>query len=284
MRLIADSGSTKTDWALVENGKAIGRYQTQGINPFHQDRAMIEAILREELLPQLPSSLCQHPSADHSLYFYGSGLREELRPTMRQVFKTVFPTLFSVACFENDLLGAARALCGHREGMACILGTGANSCLYDGEKITQNTPPLGYVLGDEGSGAVLGKLFLNALFKDAQFATLQEAFLRDTGLTMPAIINKVYREPLANRFLASTSAFVHQHLDFEPLRRLVVDNFRAFFRRNLAPYRRQDLPVHAIGSIAYYYQEELGEAAVLEGFNLGTITRSPLEGLVDYHQ
>lgn len=279
MKLIADSGSTKTDWALVERGQVLGKIHTQGINPFHQDELAIEAVLRYELLPYLPCS-----KAD-ALYFYGSGLREELKPKMRQVFGRVFASdFFTASHFENDLLGAARALCGRQEGIACIFGTGANSCLYDGEKIVQNTPPLGYVLGDEGSGAVLGKLFMNAILKNPQFAGLRDAYFQESGLTLPIIINKVYREPLANRFLASTSTFIRQHLDFEPLRQLVVGNFRSFFLRNVMPYQRPDLPVYAVGSIAYYYQKELQEAAMLEGFQLGTILRSPMEGLMQYHQ
>lgn len=279
MKLIADSGSTKTDWVVVEDEKVLGKIQTQGINPFHQDEATIESVLRHELLPQLPCS-----KAD-TLYFYGSGLREELKPKMRKIFENVFASNpFAIVHFENDLLGAARALCGREEGIACILGTGANSCLYDGEKIVQNTPPLGYILGDEGSGAVLGKLFMNAIFKHPKFADIRDAYLQASGLTMPDIINKVYRQPLANRFLASTSSFISQHLDFEPLRQLVIDNFRAFFQHNVVQYQRQELPIHAVGSIAYYYQRELQEAATLEGFQLGTVLRSPLEGLLLYHQ
>lgn len=279
MKLIADSGSTKTDWVVVEDKKVLGKIQTQGINPFHQDEATIEAVLRHELLPQLPCS-----KAD-MLYFYGSGLREELKPKMRKIFENVFASNpFAIAHFENDLLGAARALCGREEGIACILGTGANSCLYDGEKIVHNTPPLGYILGDEGSGAVLGKLFMNAIFKNPKFADIRDAYLQSSGLTMPDIINKVYCQSLANRFLASTSSFISHHLDFEPLRQLVIDNFRAFFQHNVVQYQRQELPIHAVGSIAYYYQRELQEAATLEGFQLGTVLRSPLEGLLLYHQ
>lgn len=285
MKLIADSGSSKTDWVLVEDGKVFGKFHTQGINPFHQDDAAIQAVLRDELLPQL--SLVNIPSsAVTDLFFYGSGLRDEQKPLMRHVFESVFshsasPFCFSDFHFESDLLGAARALCGQQEGIACILGTGANSCLYDGERMIQNTPPLGYILGDEGSGAVLGKLFMNAIFKNPEFVAIRDAYLQDTGLTMPDIINKVYRQSLANRFLASTSSFIHRHLDFEPLRQLVIDNFRAFFQRNVVPYQRYDLPVHAVGSIAYYYQNELKEAAEREGFKLGVVLRSPLEGLLN---
>ena len=278
MKLIADSGSTKTDWVLVEQEKVLGKYKTQGINPFHQDDATITTILQDELLPNLISFNFQFST----LHFYGSGLREEQKPRMNALFKKVFPseTIF----LENDLLGAARALCGREEGIACILGTGANSCLYDGEKIVQNTSPLGYILGDEGSGAVLGKLFMNAIFKNPEFFALQTLYLQETGLTMPLITNKVYREPLANRFLASTSSFIRQHLDFEPLRQLVIDNFRSFFRHNVVQYQRAELPVHAVGSIAWYYQDELAVAVKEEGFQLGQLLKTPIDGLVKYHQ
>lgn len=278
MKLIADSGSTKTDWVLVEQEKVLGKYQTQGINPFHQDDATITTILQDELLPNLISFNFQFST----LHFYGSGLCEEQKPRMNALFKKVFPseTIF----LENDLLGAARALCGREEGIACILGTGANSCLYDGEKIVQNTSPLGYILGDEGSGAVLGKLFMNAIFKNPAFFALQTLYLQEIGLTMPLIINKVYREPLANRFLASTSSFIRQHLDFEPLRQLVIDNFRSFIRHNVVQYQRAELPVHAVGSIAWYYQDELAVAVKEEGFQLGQLLKTPIDGLVKYHQ
>jgi secreted Zn-dependent insulinase-like peptidase len=125
---------------------------------------------------------------------------------------------------------------------------------------------------------------MNAIFKDPAFSDVRDAYLKETKLTMPAIINKVYREPLANRFLASTSTFIHQHLDFEPLRQMVVDNFRLFFQRNVQQYQRHDLSIHAIGSIAHYFQEELAEAACKENFALGTILRTPMEGLISYHQ
>lgn len=278
MKLIADSGSTKTDWALVENGMVLGKFQTQGINPFHQDDATIITILQDELLPHLST----FNSPVLTLYFYGSGLREEQKLRMNALFKKTFSsgTIF----LESDLLGAARALCGREEGIACILGTGANSCLYDGEKIVQNTPPLGYVLGDEGSGAVLGRLFMNAIFKDPQFVEIRELYMKETGLTMSLIINKVYREPLANRFLASTSSFIHQHLDNVLLRKLVKDNFRMFFQRNIVQYQRKDLSIQAVGSIAWYYQQEFRETVMEEGYQMGQILKTPIEGLIKYHQ
>ena len=184
---------------------------------------------------------------------------------------------------NSDLLGAARSLCRKEAGIACILGTGANSCLYDGERIVRNTPALGYILGDEGSGAVLGRLFVNALYKGQLPATLRKSFEHDTGLDLVTIINKVYREPMANRFLASLSTFIGKHLDCEPLRQLVVQNFRKFFRHNLVAYETSHLPVGAVGSIAWYYREQLAEAAAAEGFRLGTVMQSPMKGLIAFH-
>jgi glucosamine kinase len=184
---------------------------------------------------------------------------------------------------NSDLLSAARALCGYDEGIACILGTGSNSCLYDGKQVVENVSPLGYILGDEGSGAVLGKLFINAIFKDNSFRKLRDDFLMSTNLTLEEIIDKVYRQPLANRFLASTSVYIHNHLDNNDLNKLVEDNFRTFFKRNISTYSRSDLKVNFIGSVAYYFKSQLYEAASAEGFKIGLIEKSPLPGLMKYH-
>ncbi len=272
MKLIADSGSTKTDWVLTNGSQIVERYQTQGINPFHQSEADILAILRSELLP----SMEQWPA---EIAFYGSGVRPELEPVMECLLRQAFPSADRVEA-HGDLLGAARAVCGRAEGIACILGTGANSCLYDGQKLVSNTPPLGYILGDEGSGAVLGISFLNALYKGFLPASVMADFQRETGLTMADVIARVYRQPLANRFLASLSPFVNRHLTVPEVRLLVTDNFRSFFRRNVAQYQRPDLPIGFVGSIASCYEAELREAAEAEGFKVGRVMKSPIEGLV----
>ena len=196
--------------------------------------------------------------------------------------RKVFPDADRIEV-ESDLLGAARAVCQHQEGLACILGTGSNSCFYDGEKIVGNIPPMGYILGDEGSGAVLGKLFLNALFKGALPDGMKADFLQSSGLSYPEIIQRVYRQPMANRFLASTSLYISEHLDVPALWELVKQNFRDFFHKNIAQYGRHDLPVGAIGSIAYHYRDLLQEVAEEEGYNLSKIAKSPMEGLVAYH-
>ena len=297
MILIADSGSTKTDWTLLlssseENtNKVIATFKTQGITPIHQTVADIRQILGQELMSQLSTfprahlvsmgildtSLVQHAS----VCFYGSGCTPAHVPMMKQVLSEVLsPKDVEV---HSDLMAAARALCGHDAGIACILGTGANSCLYDGEQIVQNTPALGYILGDEGSGSVLGRLFLNAIFKNPKMANLRDKFLEETKQTQADIIKKVYNEPMANRYLASTSTFIIEHLDNLTLRQLVIDNFRQFFRSNIDPYNRKDLPVHFVGSMAFHYRSQLEEAAKLEGYTIGQTLQSPMEGLIKYH-
>lgn len=286
MILIADSGSTKTDWLLLtdEPAAAAPTVKTQGINPVHQAPEAIAAILRDELLPQLPPSLA---AAALSVCFYGSGCTPEKCPDVAGLLTASLMPLvgrLEAVEVESDLLGAARALCGRSEGIACILGTGSNSCLYDGTAIRQNTPALGYILGDEGSGAVLGRRFLNALFKGLLPEELRLQFLEETGLTLPSIINKVYREPLANRFLASLSPFIHRHLDCDALSQLVVDGLRDFFRHNIVSYRRPDLYVHFVGSIAACYEPQLRQAAAAEGLRVGRVLRSPLDGLAEYHR
>jgi N-acetylglucosamine kinase-like BadF-type ATPase len=270
--LIADSGSTKTDWAL-----ATFRATTQGISPIHQSEDTILAILQHELLPQLGEAQVA-PADVLSVEFYGSGVLPHLESKLERLLSTVFPHARSIQA-RSDMLGAARALCGHHEGLACILGTGANSCLYDGQDIVQNTPPMGYILGDEGSGAVLGRMLLNAIYKERLFDGARELFERAYSLSMSDVIERVYRQPMANRWLASLAPFAHQHLDKPEVSNLVVQNFRSFISHNLVPYHRPDLPIAAVGSIAYYFQEQLRQAATLEGCSLGRILRSPIEAL-----
>ena len=272
--LIADSGSTKTEWDL--DGL---RIKTQGINPFHQDDDTIRAILCDELLPQLYSHCSVSEFSSLKVSFYGSGVRPELEEKVVRLLSEVFPEAKQIDA-HSDLLGAAIALCGHSEGIACILGTGANSCLFDGQRIVKNTPPMGYVLGDEGSGAVLGIRFLNALYKDRLPHTILSDFEAYIGMNLAQVIDRVYRQPLANRWLASLSEFIHAHMDEPLIEALVVENFRDFLRYNVAPYGRRDLPVSALGSIAYYYQSQFLEALKSEGYTVGKILRGPLDGLV----
>lgn len=276
--LIADSGSTKTDWVCFQPGSEAPQIEvhTVGLNPFHVSDNEILSVFNHELLPQLGDTKID------SVYFYGSGVRPEVEGRMEGLIRQVFPTAHTVEA-HSDLLGACRALCGGQSGIACILGTGANSCVYDGKEIVHNTPALGYILGDEGSGAVLGKHLLHDLYTGVLSQNIKAVFERETGMQLSEIINKVYRQPQANRFLASLSEFIHRHLDDEGIRQLVYTTFNDFCSYHLARYGRRDLPVSFVGSIAWYYQEQLKLILQMQGYQVGTIMQSPLQGLVAYH-
>lgn len=282
MYLIADSGSTKTDWCLCNKSTILQHIQTQGINPYHQNEEAIENVLRDELLPQMRTQECSDQGSQLSITFYGSGCANEtacnrIKEALHKVLETKKITVHS------DLLGAARALCGHEEGIACVLGTGSNSCLYNGTEIIANIPPLGYILGDEGSSAVLGRRLVGDCLKHQLPEPICNEFLAEYNLSPEIILEKVYRQPLANRFLASLTPFLSKHKEVPEVHNLLVDSFTDFFVRNVKQYRRPWLPIHFVGSIAYAFSAELREAAESLGMELGTIMRSPMEGLIKYH-
>ena len=280
--LIADSGSTKTSWVFT-NGISREESETLGINPVRDSEEEIEGTLMnlsltlskgEGMLP--PLSFRERLE----VRFYGAGCIPPYSDVVRRVLERHFPD--ADIHVESDLLGAAHALCGQEEGIACILGTGSNSCLYDGRNIVENVSPLGWILGDEGSGAVLGRLLVGNVLKAQLSPALCRAFADETGLTRAHIINKVYREGLPNRFLASLVPFLGRHREEEEIRQMLIDEFRRFLRRNVVQYGRPDLPVSFVGGIAHSYREELEEALRLEGLKLGRIMQRPIDGIVDY--
>ena len=277
MILIADSGSTKTDWCLIKTPALLREITTQGINPVLQDDAAIESIFTAQLLPEIGRLA---PEVTH-VFFYGAGVTPQMQPRMRRLLMGYFPGANVGA--ESDLLGAARALFQLKEGIACILGTGSNSGFYNGDRIVRNVPPLGFILGDEGSGAVMGKRFLGNLYKGLLPVDLKEKFELAMGLSMPDVIQKVYREPMPNRFLASLAPFIAQNLQCEPLRMLVLEHFQSFFQRNVAAYGRPELPVGIVGSIGQYFRTLVEEAAQLENIRLEKVVKRPIDGLIDYH-
>jgi N-acetylglucosamine kinase-like BadF-type ATPase len=277
MYLIADGGATKTDWALVDNGKLISRIYTLGMNPFQASEEIIENIVRDELVTQLPAQ-----AISPSIFFYGAGCTPEKCIVIKGILSKFFPE--SNIFVSYDLLGSARGLCGHQPGIACILGTGSNSCYYDGENIAENTPSLGYVLGDEGSGAVIGKTLVADILKGIMPEHITKKFYEETQLTKADILDKVYRQPMPSRFLASMTPFVSRHKEEEPfLRDLAVRNFRLFFSRCIVPYKRPHLKVNFVGGLAFSFETELKEAAAAEGFEVGKIAKGPMEGLILYH-
>ena len=275
MILIADSGSTKTDWCVSERGKQLQRITTQGINPYFQTEEVIGEEIRVALLPKLQTSTFG------ALYFYGSGCT----PEKIQILQSVLSKCFEVETIavNSDMLAAARGLCGKTAGIVCILGTGSNSCYYDGEKIVSNVPPLGFILGDEGSGAVLGKLLVGDLLKNQLPAELEEKFLREFDLTPGMIIEQVYRQPFPNRFLANLSPFLLRNIERPALRALVFNSFQSFLTRNVMQYDFKRYPVYFTGSIAHHYREILEEAVRAAGMQLGGVVRQPMDGLVKYH-
>lgn len=282
MILIADSGSTKTDWCLCNESTILCEIQTQGINPYHQTEEAIEEVLREELLPQLKSQELIAKGSRLSIIFYGSGCANA--NACNRIKEALFKVLGTEeVTVHSDLLGAARALCGHEEGIACVLGTGSNSCLYNGKEIISNIPPLGYILGDEGSSAVLGRRLVGDCLKNQLPEAIREEFLTEYQLTQEIILEKVYRQPLANRFLASLTPFLSKHREVPEVHKLLVESFTDFFVRNVKQYRRPWLPIHFVGSIANAFSTELKEAAESLGMELGTILQSPMEGLIKYH-
>lgn len=275
MILLADSGSTKTDWCLVDHGQSVLQIYTRGTNPFFQTEEEISSEIEKGLMPKLGSDQVD------AVYFYGAGCAF---PEKNLIVSTAISHHIDAPIeVGSDLLAAARALCGKEPGIACIMGTGSNSCFYDGREIVDNVSPLGFILGDEGSGAVLGKLLVGDCLKNQLSSALQARFFKQYNLSRAEILDRVYKQPFPNRFLASLSPFLAQNIREPEIHALVLNSFRAFFTRNVMQYDYKKYKVHLIGSVAYFYQDILREAAGELGIKLGRIIQSPMKGLVDYH-
>lgn len=283
--LIVDSGSTKTSWCfafLPDTKSADGArtVTTEGLNPAVMSAEEVEEKIAKALNHCL-QSLSISAADVENVFFYGAGCISGRAGVVSESIQSIL--VDARIYVADDLLGAARALCGHKAGIACILGTGSNSCLYDGENIVAHTPALGYVLGDEGSGAVLGRKFLNAVLKQTLPENIRKRFLQESGLDMAEVINRVYRSPAPNRFLASMSKYIHGYLDEKEVRDIVIENFEDFIRNNILAYGDEFRTINVVGSIAYHYKEQLTEAASRNGFQIGKIIKSPIEGLIEYH-
>lgn len=270
MIVIADSGSTQCTWLFVREERT-ERVRTPGINAIHRTAEQ----LAEALAPLPPCA-----EADE-VWFYGAGCGAAF-PEATARMEHALRERFGAARIGmgSDLLGAARALFGRGEGIAAILGTGSNSCRCRDGEILETVPPLGYILGDEGSGAVLGRNLLNGVFKG--HVPLRKELLAACGMTYEQVIRRIYGEPHANRFLASLAPFAHAHLDVPEVRELVLSSFREFIRRNLDRYPAR-LPVSAVGGVAYHFGELLREALHEAGREVKQIIESPAEGLAAYH-
>lgn len=277
MELIADSGSTKTVWALIEHNTLKKTIQTAGLNPYFHNRETVETVIKNDLVPFLIAKFISR------IDFYGAGCSTEKNNRM---IKDVLSTVFYNAGIDiyHDILGAARALFGKEQGIAGILGTGSNSCFYDGNEIFTKVPSLGYLFGDEGAGSYLGKSFMEKYLKNKLPAEIQKAFDDTYRLSLEDILNALYNRPYPNRFFASFSEFLEPRQTHPFLHSMIKSSFDAFFEEHILKYENcHDVPVSFVGSIAYFYKEILMESAGERGIKVTTILRSPLEGLIKFH-
>ena len=277
MKLIADSGSTKTHWSLIENASIIKNIFTKGINPFYQSEDEIALELESNLLPELKGINIEQ------IFFYGAGCSF---PEKKALVINALGRYFNGVSIEveSDLLGAARSLFLENKGIACILGTGSNSCFYDGKEIVENVSPLGFILGDEGSGAVLGKTFIADCLKNQLPAELKDKFLKQYELTPAIILDNVYKQPFPNRFLAKFTPFLLENIEEPTIFNIVFDSFDAFFVRNVMQYSLEEVNVGFVGSIAFHFCDTLEIVAYERGIVISEIVQSPMNGLVEYHR
>lgn len=277
MILLADSGSTKTDWLLLDREPIA--FQSAGFNPFYQTQEVILETLRREALPHID------PDQVQQIFFYGAGCADAITSLpVTNALATLFPAAQTIEV-NSDLLAAARALCGREAGIACILGTGANNALYDGQKIVNNIGSLGFWLGDEGSGGYLGKQLVVGYLQNELPAGLHEAFQKSyPDVTRLSILERAYRQPFPNRYFASFSTFLGQHLTNPFIGTLVGDAFRTFLDTYVCKHPNSaTLPVHFTGSVAYHFRDILGKVLVEKNLHLGTIQKSPMPGLFRFH-
>lgn len=276
MWLIADSGSTKTEWLLYDSDKKVSQViSTCGLNPYFVDDAQIESVFWNiQLTLKKPVK---------KIWFYGAGCSADVnKQKMHVSFKKIFNTL-SIQ-IETDMMGAAHALSGSHAGIICILGTGANSCLYNGESIIQQGYGLGYVLGDEGSGAYLGKQVIKAYLQNEMPLELKEKFENLFGLLRDEIIESVYRKPFANRYLASFTPFLSTTIDNDFSKKIVIEAFDSFFKTNVLIYSNyKTLPIHFVGSVAFYFANIIKQVAAFNGLTIGKINKSIVADLLQFH-
>lgn len=279
MILIADCGSSKTDWrGIMPDGTIIGQYKTIGFNPYYQDTTSIYQELQKNLCTQL-----EHPV--NEIYFYGTGITNtEKKTTLINALQQAFPSASTIEV-HSDMLGAARALCGQSAGIACILGTGANTCFYDGEQIAYQVPSLGFWLGDEGSGAHLGKVLIQAYLHQELPEELQTKFEKRFGKKdRLEILEHAYQKPFPNRYFASFSKFLFDNRNHPFCYQLISGAFRLFFDKYVLKYPNcSENKIHFIGSVAFYYSDILRRVAQEKQVSLGIIMETPIAGLALYH-
>ncbi len=278
MILVADSGGSKTDWRLLKKDGSIGQAHTLGFNPYYQPIEHLHSMVKDALVPQVAAEPVE------KIFFYGSGVSSEKN---QQMIKNTFLAFFPGAEIEIgwDLLAAARALCGREPGIACIIGTGSNTCLYDGEKITGNIANLGWILADEGSGTNIGRKFLVAYLREKLPATLAAQFKERFPFSREEFLERVYQQEKPSAFLASFMKFIFQHLKEPYCYKLVYDSFAELYEENVMRYPDyKNLKVHFTGSVAFYFSDVLRQVANDKGITVKNILESPIAGLTLYHQ
>ncbi|GAA4833066.1 N-acetylglucosamine kinase [Algivirga pacifica] len=278
MILIADSGSTKTDWLVIEGGERNG-FQTIGLNPYFLTEEEISQRISEDVAVALDPNKIEH------VYFYGAGcgIVEKQQIVQRAIASSV-----KEACIEvnSDMFGAARSLFQEEKGIACILGTGANSCVYDGNSIVDNVSSLGYILADWGSGAVLGKELMSAILLRKLPTEVLQDFYDRYQLSRVQILERIYRSPMPNRFLASFVPFLNDWKETEECRHILKDSFSKFLDYYVLSYKEAEegAEVRFVGSIAYHFRELLQETSEEKGVNMGLIQKQPIAGLETFHK
>jgi glucosamine kinase len=278
VKLVADSGATKCEWCLIQPRKTT-IFVTQGLSPYFLGKEAMTDIIRKEVLP----NLSKNTSID-SVHFYGTGLGNPNHAKMvNKVLKSIFPS--SKIEVNTDILAAARALCGNENGIACILGTGSNSCYYNSKKIVKNRAGIGYILGDEGSGAYLGKKVVQYYLYETFDAELMEKFKKQYGLSPTEILENVYQKPLANRYLASFTLFLAENRGHYMIENIIEDGLNDFFYQHLLKYKEiWEYPINFIGSVAFGFSDILQELCSAYEFKVGKILQKPMEGLIAYHR
>lgn len=277
MILIADSGSTKTEWAIVKGDELIQKLKTGGINPFYQTELEIASLIKNKLLPQLNVS----PLFD-KIYFYGAGCVfkkniDIVKDGLNAQLKTKSLKIWS------DIWASARACLGQNPGIACILGTGSNSCYYNGYEILHHVSPLGYILGDEGSGAVLGKNLLGDLLKNQLSKKLTDKFYEKYPITQQQIQEHVYKKPFPNRYMAQFCVFLYENIDHEEIEKMVYNEFERFFQRNIKQYKYNVTQIGFVGKVAYYFEKILRQISLENNLKKIKVLKEPLEELVKFH-
>ena len=274
--LLADSGATKAEWCLVSGSKKRTIF-TQGIIPYFLNTGQITTLLQDELVRKLKNIHIDH------IYYYGTGCANpENAKSVKKALQKVYPV--ARVEVQTDLMAAARSVCGKEKGIACILGTGSNSCFYNGKKISGNSPGLGYVLGDEGSGAYLGKKVIQYYLYNTFDEDLRARFDAKFVTTPVEILDNVYKKPMPNRYLATYTMFLAENRGHYMIENIIEDGLNDFFFQHLCKYPEiWKCPVHFVGSVAFGFKDVIKDLCSSYEFDLGTILKNPMQGLVKYH-